>query len=107
MLWNWLIYQIPWQVQVSILLMLALVGLYFIGRIFGWGVAKQIALPVLGVLAAIGIVSRAGQQGYGARKEQEQQADDQARGEFNEIHRKNEALPDDALDRKNAPWIKP
>lgn len=101
---NWLIFGIPWPVQITIFVVLALAVLYAIGRIFGWGVARQIALPVLGVIGALGLLSRSGQQGYAARKDEEQAAEQKANQVADQAHINAQAMTNDQLAKETDRW---
>lgn len=106
MLLNWLIFGVPWQIQVGALALLALVGLYLVGRVFGWGVARQIAMPVLAVLGAIGLISRAQQQGYKARTDEEHKVEEWAENVVVEKRNEVRELPDDKLHARTDKWSK-
>lgn len=101
---NWLIFGVPWPVQVFIILLIALAILYMVGRVFGWGVVKQLALPVLAVVGAIGLYSRARQEGFNARKAEEDKAEEWAENVVVEKHDELRKLPDDALHERTDKW---
>lgn len=104
---NWLIFGIPWEIQMTFLGALALATLCVVGRVFGWGVVRQVALPVLGVLAAVGLASRAQQKGYEARKVEEDQAEKRADEVVEKTRADVNALPETELNKETDRWSKP
>lgn len=106
MIWNFILFQIPWPVQIGIVAVVAAAILYAIGRVFGWGVARQIAMPVLAVLGAIGLISRARQQGYKARTDEEHGAEEWAENVVVEKRDDLRSLPDDKLAARTDKWTK-
>lgn len=103
-LFHWLIFGVPWQIQVFGLAVL--VGLLALaaGHLFGWGVVKKAAIPVLAVFGAIGLLSRAQQKGYGARKDEEDKAEEWAENVVVEKRQEAQGLPDDHLDERVDKW---
>ena len=72
MIWDFILNRIPWWVQVCLLLIPVSLAFWFAVLIFGWERVRRWLVPVLGVLAAIGLLSRARQQGYADRGKKEQ-----------------------------------
>lgn len=106
MIWDFIFYHIPFWLQVTLLAIPVAVAFWFAIQIFGWEKVRGWIAPALAVLAALGLLSRARQQGYGDRQVQEKQADTQVTTEFDKIHKVDEGLSDKELDKKNAPWLK-
>lgn len=107
MLWNWLIDQIPWWVQMIILA--AVVGLPTLLVAFMiWGpkAVLRAVLPVLGVILTLGLASRFRQAGYRDRKLEEDRAADRAEKTVDKARADVKALPDDKLDKETDRWTR-
>jgi hypothetical protein len=103
---SWLIYQLPWQFQAVIVIAIATGLLFLIGMVFGWSVVKKIALPVIGFVAALVFWNKSRQDGYNARREEEDQARDKA-SDFAADKREEVAkLPEDQLEERVSRWEK-
>ena len=106
-LWTFLIYGLPWWLQVSILA--ALVALVFLAavRVFGWDRVKPFVLPAVALLAALGVVSKAKQGGYQDRRAEEEKALDKAEeiviDKREDIANDSDEKLDERLDR----WTRP
>jgi hypothetical protein len=101
---NWLIYGIPAEVQIIILLLVAAGVLYVLGRILGWERVRGWVLPVAGVISALGLASKLRQQGYSDRRAEEEKALDRAEEIHGEIEDKVENLPDNELADETDRW---
>lgn len=105
---NWLIFGVPWQIQVTALVVLACLVIFLATMIFGIGpvvrVLRVIGLPLLGILGAIGLLSRAQQQGYKARKVEEDTAARKAEVVVDNTRTDVQGLPDDKLDERVDKW---
>ena len=101
---NWLIYGVPTEIQILVLLLVAAAVLYVLGRIFGWTTIRGWVLPVLGAIGVIGAASKLRQSGYTDRRAEEEKALDKAEEIHGEIEKKVEALPDAKLDTEVDRW---
>jgi hypothetical protein len=106
-LWDFLVYSIPWWLQIILLAVPVAALLWFAVGIFGWNRVKGWIIPALALIGAAGALSRAQQKGYKDRDKKIEVVEDKARDEFKKIHDRNEALPENELDAKNDPFIKP
>lgn len=77
-LWSFLIYGLPWWVQLAIVAVPVLLGFYVAVRVFGWDRVKMWIAPALVLLAALGLASKNRQQGYTDRRAEEEKALDHA-----------------------------
>ncbi len=103
-IWNWLFYSLPWWVQLTILAVPVAVGFWFAIQIFGWEKVRGFIAPVLGILAALGLLSRAQQQGYADRKAQEKQAEDKAIKTVEQERADAQAMDDKQLNEETDRW---
>lgn len=103
---SWLGSWIYWLQFIGICVAAAVAFLIAV-RILGWDRVKGFLLPLLGILAVFGLRAKIQQAAYQDRVVEEDQANDQIRDDFKEIHKRNEGLTDDELDKKNDPWLKP
>lgn len=106
-LWSFLLYALPWWLQVAILALIIGVPVYLVvAMIWGRPVANRLLLPIAGILAAIGLASRSRQQGYYDRRAEEEKALDYAEeiveDEKADVHR----LPDVELDEETDRWTR-
>lgn len=105
MLWNWLIDQIPWWVQMIILA--AVVGLPTLLVAFMiWGpkAVLRAVLPVLGVILTLGLASRFRQQGYRDRTDQELEAKRKADAVVVDKRDEAKRAPESVLNQKVDKW---
>jgi hypothetical protein len=107
---SWIVFGIPWQIQVTALVVVAGLLIFLATMIFGIGpvarVLKVIGLPLLGILGAIGLLSRAQQKGYGERKAEEDQAAKHAEVVVDQTRTDVQGLPDDKLDERTDRWTR-
>lgn len=103
---NWLIYGIPAEIQIIVLLLVAVAVLYVLGRILGWERVRGWVLPVAGVIGALGLASKLRQQGYSDRRAEEEKALDKAEEIHGEIEGKVERLPDEELADETDRWTR-
>lgn len=106
-LWDFLIYQIPWWLQITLLAVPVAALFWFAVGIFGWNRVKGWIIPALALIGAAGALSRAQQKGYGDRKQQEQRATDEASDFAAKKRDEVEKLPDDQRKKRFERWEKP
>lgn len=94
-LFNWVIFGIPWYVQTGILLAIFAAGLAVASGIIGIEAVKKIAVPVLGVVAALSLLSRAQQKGYQRKQAEDRQAQDEAIRKADKARREQEQRDND------------
>ncbi len=107
MIWNFLFYHIPFWLQITLLAIPVAVAFWLAIQIFGWEKVRGFIAPALGVLAALGLLSRAQQKGYADRKAQEKQAEDKAKQTVDTTRTETQALPDTKLDAEVDKWSRP
>ena len=106
-LWNWLFYSLPWPVQITLLAIPVVIAFWFAIQIFGWDKVRGFIAPALGILAALGLLSRAQQKGYADRKAAEKAAEDRAKQTVDTTRTDVQALPDDKLNQETDKWSRP
>lgn len=104
---KWIFYAIPWQAQLALLAIPVLAAFYLAIRVFGYERVKAFILPAVAILAALGLLGRAKQQGYADRKDIQKKAQDNALNDFNQTKQQVDEKPISQVDRDNQPWIKP
>jgi hypothetical protein len=107
MIWDFIFYHIPFWLQITLLAIPVAVAFWFAIQIFGWEKVRGFIAPALGVLAALGLLSRAQQKGYADRKAQEKQAEDKAKQTVDTTRTETQALPDTKLDAEVDKWSRP
>lgn len=107
MIWDFLFYHLPFWLQITLLAIPVAVAFWFAIQIFGWEKVRGFIAPALGVLAALGLLSRAQQKGYADRKAQEKQAEDKAKQTVDTTRTETQALPDTKLDAEVDKWSRP
>lgn len=107
MIWDFLFYHLPWWLQISLLAIPVALAFWFAIITFGWMRVRAFIAPALAVLAALGLLSRARQQGYGDRKVEEKAAEDKAVKTVDKTRTDVQALPDDKLDTEVDKWSRP
>lgn len=95
-----------WWFWPSVALAAYVVALFVATVLVGWTRVRPFALPLVAVIGALFLLARARGQGYAKRETQEGDAADQASGEFQNIHKKDEGLSDGKLDKINQPWTR-
>jgi hypothetical protein len=106
-----LLYGIPWWFQVILLAIIVGVPTYLVAAMI-WGteaVNRQVLrllVPIIGLLVAIGLLSRSRQQGYNDRRAEEEKALDAAEDFVEDKRDEVQKLPDVELDRRSDRWIK-
>lgn len=103
-LWSFLVFGLPWYVQVAILAVPVLLAFYIAVRILGWERVKPWLVPALGILAALGTASKLKQDGYNARRSEEEKALDAAEDFADDKRHEVQALPDAKLNEKVDKW---
>ncbi len=103
-LWNWLWFELPWQVQITLLAIPVAIGFWFAIQIFGWEKVRGWIAPALGILAALGLLSRSQQKGYAERKAEEDAAARKAEDVVDKTRTEVKNLPDDKLDHEVDKW---
>lgn len=106
-IWNWLFYSLPWWGQITIVAIPVAVGFWFAIQIFGWMRVRAFIAPALAVLAALGLLSRARQQGYGDRQAQEKAAEDKAVKTVEQERADAQAMDDADLNKEIDKWSRP
>jgi uncharacterized membrane protein len=104
---QWVFYALPWWLQLTLLAIPVLVAFYFAVRIFGFDRVKGFIAPALAILAALGLLSRARQQGYQDRKDIQEKAQDDALKDFDQTKKAVDDETIQQVDKDNQPWIKP
>lgn len=107
MIWDFIFYHIPFWLQITLLAIPVAVAFWFAIQIFGWEKVRGFIAPALGVLAALGLLSRAQQKGYADRKAQEKQTEDKAKQTVDTTRTETQALPDTKLDAEVDKWSRP
>lgn len=105
-LWGFLIYQIPWWLQIILLAVPVAALFWFAVGIFGWNRVKGWIIPALALIGAAGALSRAQQSGYADRKQQEQDALKKAEVIVEKKRDEVKAMPDDKLDSNFNRWTR-
>ena len=105
-----IVFRLWWPIQLA-LICVALAAVFLLAvRIFGWARVQpwlvKLALPVGILLAAVGVRQSSLQAGYSKRSDEESAATEAVKDDFEAIHRRNEGLSDDQLDKKNQPWLR-
>jgi hypothetical protein len=106
MIWDAILYHIPWWVQLTILSIPVVLGLILVGNLIGWSRVRPWIIPALGVLAAFGMLGRDRQQGYGDRVDQEHKAEAGAQEIVRKEHAEARRDTDADLDAKVDKWTK-
>lgn len=103
--WSFLVYSIPFWLQVLILAGIIGVPSYLVVRmIWGAEVANRLMVPFLLVLGAIGAGSKARQSGYQDRRAEEEKALDKAEDFAEDKRHEIDALPDAELNDRLKKW---
>ncbi len=68
-MWDFILNQIPWPVQMVLIGIPIAIVFGIVGNIIGWEHVRKFILPALAVIGAIGLLGRARQQGYRDREE--------------------------------------
>lgn len=98
---EWLIWQMPWWLQVGVLVVIVGVPVLLVTlMIWGPKAVAGVVLPVLGAILTLGLASRLRQQGYQARLQTETEArrkaeEVAAREEAEARRMSDEELPDE------------
>lgn len=103
---RWLFYLTPWWVQLIILALPILVLFGVAIRVFGYERVKAFILPAVAILAALGLLGRAKQQGYADRKDIQKKAQDDALNDFQQVQKKVDEKPIQQIDKDNQPWLR-
>jgi hypothetical protein len=109
MFWHFILDSIPWPLQLlALVLVIGLPVLLIAGSAWGWPAVldflKRWGAPILGVLAAIGLLSRSRQQGYADRKVEEKEALDRANQVVEKERTEVNRLPDADVDKEIDRW---
>jgi Flp pilus assembly protein TadB len=103
-MWSFILNSIPWQVQAVAVAFVAALLVLVVGHLFGWKYVRPVIAPLVGVVAAIGLLSRARQQGYRDRRTEEERAQKRADDIADQIQDDTRKLPDGALDKEVDRW---
>lgn len=101
---EFLLYALPWWVQIGILVTLAAGALLIAANIFGWNAVRGWIVPIVGVLAALGLASRSRQQGYNDRRAHEEKALDKAEEIHDDVEERIQKMPDHELNDEVDRW---
>lgn len=63
-MWEFLIYSMPWWLQLALAALFVAVAFLVAVRIFGWERVRPLLLPAIAILGALGLVQRSRQQGW-------------------------------------------
>lgn len=102
--WSYLLYGIPWPVQLAIIAVPCILAFYVAVRVFGWERVKVWVAPAIAVLAAFGLLSRQRQQGYTDRRAEEEKALDHAEAVVVEEQAEVRKMPDQEIDKEVDKW---
>lgn len=76
-LWHFIQFVIPWYLQVALIAVAVAAVFIALVQVFGWEKVRPFFMPAIAALAAVGLLSRARQQGYKAREDEDERiADD-------------------------------
>ncbi|MEO9231549.1 MAG: hypothetical protein ABI216_21725 [Devosia sp.] len=104
---HFLFYSMPWWLQLVLLAIPVLAAFYLAVKVFGWDRVKGWIAPVVAILAAFGMISRARQQGYADRRTEQINAQDKATDDFWKEKQKVDEKPISQVDKENEKWLKP
>ncbi len=104
---RWAIYSLPWYVQGALLAIMWSGISVAVGMLFGWKYARMMMWPVVALIGAIVLLSRARQQGYTDRRAEEEKAFDHAVDDFEDHRQEVDKKPIDQIDKENSKWLKP
>lgn len=107
--WTALLYSVPWWLQVVLLALIVGVPSYLVtAMVFGTAEVNRqllrLIVPLVGILGAIGLVSRSRQQGYNDRRAEEEKALDVAEDYVDDKRHEVQKLPDVELDERVDRW---
>jgi uncharacterized membrane protein YdjX (TVP38/TMEM64 family) len=106
-MWDFVLYQMPWQVTALIVLVVWAAIAILVGSLFGWKYGRMILWPALIIGTAIAFILRARQAGYADRKAEEQGAVDKAVDDFKQHEADVDKKPIDQIDKENSKWLRP
>lgn len=103
--WDFLLWTMPWWVQVLIMALIVGVPTFLVAAmIFGVKEASRWVLHAVAVLITLGLASKLRQEGYAARKAAEDRARREAEEKAAEERDRVKTLPDDKLDEEVDKW---
>ena len=105
-LWHFILYTIPWEVQLAAALLFALGILFLLVRIFGFDRVKGWILPVVALIGVGALASRNRQAGYNDRRAEEEKALDHAEEIVEDERQDVQRLPDVELDQEIDKWTR-
>lgn len=106
MIWDWFLFQIPWQAKLAFALVaLALIAIP-VGNLIGWDRLRPLLIPIAALVGVLAIFNRAQQDGYNARKVQEKDAQDKAVKTVEQERADAQALDDKQLQDEVTKWTR-
>lgn len=105
-LWSFILYSIPWELQLAAALIVALIVLYLLVRIFGFERVKRWILPVLALIGVGALASRNRQAGYQDRRAEEEKALDRAEEIVEDEKQDVRLQPDVEIDSEIDEWTR-
>lgn len=103
---KWIFYSIPWPAQVALIALPCLIILVALINVLGFERVKGWIVPVIGLLAAIGLLSSARQQGYNDRRDIQKKKQDEALDDFRKVEQQVDAKPISEVDKENGKWLR-
>lgn len=105
MLWDWVLYQVPWWLQTAVLALIVGVPILLVAfMVWGPKAVLRAVLPVLGVILTLGLASRFRQQGYRDRTDQELEAKRKADAVVVDKRDEAKRAPESVLNQKVDKW---
>jgi len=101
---HFLFYSLPWWAQMGLIAIPVAAIFLVLGQMLGWERVRVFIGPAVGVIAALGLLSRSRQQGYADRRAEEEKALDRAEEIHGDIEDKVERMPDQELDGEVDRW---
>lgn len=103
---QWLLYSLPWQLQIALLAVPVGIAFIVVGNIIGWDKVRVFIVPAIGALAAIGLLGRARQQGAADQRVKQERVDQRARDTIAEGRKDVADDTDPELDARLNRWTK-
>ena len=103
--WSFILYSLPWYVQVVLLAVcVGLPAYLIIAAVFGRAAANQLLLPIAGAIAALGFASKLQQDGYQDRRAEEEKALDKAEEIVVDKREEVQRMPDQEVRDETDRW---
>lgn len=107
MIWDFILYHLPVWLQIGLIAIPVIAVFWFCIITFGWMRVRGWIAPAVGLIAALGLLSRARQQGYADRQVQEKAAEDKAVKTVETERGEAAAMDDKALNTEVDKWSRP